>query len=142
MEARSAYPTGPSTGFVRRLATETKQAFKTTEFWAYAAILVALFIAGAVTDGSTGTAAGETGTSTTTVSPDPLPAGKVWLYAAILTVGYMIARGLAKAGSRDPYWDQPATGDDGSSLGDRVKTAAQVLKEGDTTTQPEAGARR
>jgi hypothetical protein len=23
----------------------------------------------------------------------------------ILTVGYMISRGLAKSGSRDPYWD-------------------------------------
>jgi hypothetical protein len=27
----------------------------------------------------------------------------VWLYATILTVGYLISRGLAKAGSRQPY---------------------------------------
>jgi hypothetical protein len=27
----------------------------------------------------------------------------VWLYATILTVGYMISRGLAKSGSREPY---------------------------------------
>jgi hypothetical protein len=24
----------------------------------------------------------------------------------ILTVGYMVARGIAKAGTRDPYWDE------------------------------------
>jgi hypothetical protein len=141
VEAQFSHRTVPAPGLARRLATETKQAFKTTEFWAYIAVLIGLFIAGAVTGTSTTVATG-TGGGTTSVSHDALPADKVWLYAAILTVGYMIARGLAKAGSRDPYWDQPATGDDGSSLGDRVKTAAQVLKEGDTTTQPEAGARR
>jgi hypothetical protein len=27
------------------------------------------------------------------------------LYITILTVGYMVSRGLAKAGSRDPYWE-------------------------------------
>jgi hypothetical protein len=30
-------------------------------------------------------------------------ASQVWLYAAIVTVGYMISRGLAKSGSRDTY---------------------------------------
>jgi hypothetical protein len=141
VEAQSPYATTRAPGFARRLATETKQAFRTTEFWAYATILAALFIAGAVTDASTTTtgttAAGGTGT---TVSPDPLPASKVWLYAAILTVGYMVARGLAKAGSRDPYWDQPSQGGDGTSITERVKGAAQVLKEGDGAHQ-EPGAR-
>jgi hypothetical protein len=28
---------------------------------------------------------------------------EVWLYATILTVGYMVSRGLAKSGSREPY---------------------------------------
>jgi len=32
-------------------------------------------------------------------------ARQAWLYATILTVGYMISRGLAKSGSRDPYTD-------------------------------------
>jgi hypothetical protein len=141
VEAQSSYPTSRGAGLVRRLATETKQAFKTTEFWAYVLILGALFIAGAVTDSSTGTgttAAG--GTGATTVSPDPLPASKVWLYAAILTVGYMVARGLAKAGSRDPYWDRPVSGD-GAPIGERVKAAAQALKEGDATSETQVGAR-
>ncbi len=34
---------------------------------------------------------------------DVFPAHQVWLYATVLTVGYMISRGLAKAGSREPY---------------------------------------
>jgi hypothetical protein len=32
-------------------------------------------------------------------------ARQVWLYATILTVGYMVSRGLAKSGSREPYDD-------------------------------------
>jgi hypothetical protein len=27
----------------------------------------------------------------------------VWLYVTVLTVGYMVSRGIAKAGSRQPY---------------------------------------
>ncbi|HET6550476.1 MAG TPA: hypothetical protein VFG79_18570 [Solirubrobacter sp.] len=30
-------------------------------------------------------------------------AKQAWLYVTILTVGYMLSRGLAKAGSREPY---------------------------------------
>jgi hypothetical protein len=35
---------------------------------------------------------------------DAFPAQRAWLYVAIVAVGYMVSRGLAKAGSRDPYW--------------------------------------
>ena len=72
----------------RRLSTETKAAFKTTEFFAFIAVLVGILIAAAVVDGSAGGAFG---------------ARQAWLYATILTVGYMVSRGLAKSGSRDPY---------------------------------------
>ena len=72
----------------RRLSTETKAAFKTTEFFAFVAVLACILIAGAVVDASN---AGGFG------------ARQVWLYATILTVGYMVSRGLAKSGSRDPY---------------------------------------
>ncbi len=58
---------------------ETKPAFKTTEFVAYLGLLASLLITGLVSD--------DFGTS------------DVWRYATILTVGYMVARGLAKAGS-------------------------------------------
>ncbi|MGH2947992.1 MAG: hypothetical protein ACRDPC_17365 [Solirubrobacteraceae bacterium] len=40
-----------------------------------------------------------------------LGARQVWLYVTILTVGYMISRGLAKSGSRDPFWDDDGAGD-------------------------------
>jgi hypothetical protein len=102
----------------RRLATETKQAFKTTEFWIYLVILFGLLLAGLIADAGEGS------------DVDGFGADHVWLYAVILTVGYLISRGLAKSGSRDPYWDDPGAGDDDTSIGDRVKAAAQVLKDG------------
>jgi hypothetical protein len=112
--------TGHVDGAMRRKLTETKQAVKTTEFFAYLLVLLGLFIAGAVTqaDAVDGTV-------------DALPASRVWLYAIILTVGYLISRGLAKSGSHDPYSDQPATGGNRAPIGDRVKAAATALREGD-----------
>ncbi len=71
-----------------RRSTETKASFKTTEFFAYLAVLAGILIAGLLVDDA---GAGGFG------------AQKVWLYATILTVGYMVSRGLAKSGSRDPY---------------------------------------
>jgi hypothetical protein len=73
---------------IRRLSTETKAAFKTTEFFSYLVVLAGVLIAGAVVDSAD---AGGFG------------ARQVWLYATILTVGYMVSRGLAKSGSSDPY---------------------------------------
>jgi hypothetical protein len=105
----------------RRLTTETKQAFKTTEFWIYVGLLLALLIAGAVADNGDATAAGE---------GSGFGAEDVWLYATLLTIGYLISRGLAKAGSRDPYTEQTHTGGDGEGIGERVRAAAQVIKDG------------
>jgi hypothetical protein len=72
---------------VTRLPSETKPAYKTTEFAAYVVILIAMFIASAVVDN------GEDGQG--------FGANQVWFYATLLTIGYMISRGLAKAGTRD-----------------------------------------
>src|SRR3954452_17900319 len=72
----------------RRLSTETKAAFKTTEFFAFLAAVVGVLVAAAVIDE---TNAGGVG------------GRQAWLYVTILTVGYMVSRGLAKSGSRDPY---------------------------------------
>jgi hypothetical protein len=72
----------------RRRFTETKAAFKTTEFVAYIAAVVAVLIAAAVVDEAN---AGGFG------------AQQAWLFVTVLTVGYMISRGLAKSGSREPY---------------------------------------
>jgi hypothetical protein len=74
----------------RRLVTETKASFKTSEFFAYLAVVVGLLIAGNTVEGQEGGA-------------DYFAADKVWLYITLLTVGYMISRGLAKAGSSQPY---------------------------------------
>jgi uncharacterized MAPEG superfamily protein len=80
-------------GLLRRLATETKQAFKTTEFYAFLAAVIGVLIAGNAIEIAEG-------------GTDYFTADKVWLYVTILTVGYMVSRGLAKSGSRDPYWDR------------------------------------
>src|SRR3954471_9745885 len=76
-------------GAVRR-STETKAAFKKTELIAYVVEVVGVLVAALVVDEAT---AGGRG------------ARQAWLYVTILTVGYMISRGLAKSGSRDPYTD-------------------------------------
>src|SRR3954451_22884248 len=69
-------------------STETKHSSKTSELYAFVAVLAGILIAGLVTDGA-----------------DDFGPTKVWLYVTILTVGYMVSRGLAKAGSKDPYTD-------------------------------------
>jgi hypothetical protein len=42
--------TPANTGRTTRLSTETKASFKTTEFFAYIAILIGIFVASAVVD--------------------------------------------------------------------------------------------
>ena len=77
----------------RRLITETKAAFKTTEFWAMLGLVVAILVSAAVIKG------GDDGT-------DQFVARQAWLYVAILGGAYFISRGLAKAGTPDPYTDE------------------------------------
>ena len=72
----------------RRLSTESKASFKTTEFFAFLAMTIAVLIAAGIVD--------ETNVG-------GFGARQAWLYVTILTVGYMISRGLAKSGSRQPY---------------------------------------
>jgi len=86
--------TGVGRGVARRLATETKAAFKTTEFWAMVGLIVAILVSAAVING------GDNGT-------DEFIARQAWLYVSIVGGAYFISRGLAKSGSSDPYWDNP-----------------------------------
>jgi hypothetical protein len=86
-------------GVLMRLATETKHAFKTTEFWAMVAIVVGILLASLVVGQGEGNGKDNV---------DAFPAVRAWLYIAIVGVGYMVSRGLAKAGSSDPYWSDPA----------------------------------
>jgi hypothetical protein len=76
---------------VRRLATETKQAFKTSEFWMVVAVVIGILVSAAVIKG------GDSG------GTDEFIARQAWLYVAILAGAYAIGRGLAKSGSSDPY---------------------------------------
>jgi hypothetical protein len=58
---------------------ETKWALLTTEFWAMVVLIAGILIAAA--------------------STDTLDARRAWLYVAIVGSGYIVSRGLAKAGS-------------------------------------------
>ena len=73
----------------RQKSTESKAAYKTTEFIVYVLAVLGVLIASMIVDQSFGA--------------DP-----AWRYVTYLTVGYMISRGLAKAGSREPYRDERA----------------------------------
>lgn len=88
-------PSARRSGVIARLTTETKHAFKTTEFWAMLAIIAGILIASWVVGQGDGNGNADT---------DAFPAQRAWLYVAIVGVGYMVSRGLAKAGSREPYW--------------------------------------
>ena len=59
---------------------ETKLSLKTTEFWAMAGLILAILIASAVSDS--------------------LNDVRAWTLVAAIGIGYMISRGLAKAGSK------------------------------------------
>ena len=73
----------------RRVSSETKPSFKTSEMVAYVVVAIMVLVAAAVTDKS------DFGTQ------------EAWFYVSLLTIGYMISRGLAKSGSRDFYDDEP-----------------------------------
>jgi hypothetical protein len=77
-------------------STETKAAFKTTEFIAYLVILLAIMITSYVVGG-------DPNSQDLAARVDPFGAKDAMFYITILTIGYMICRGLAKAGSREPY---------------------------------------
>lgn len=77
----------------RRLSTETKASTKTSELIAYVGAVIAVIITAYVV--------GDNGHG----GPDPFSALDAIRYITYLTIGYMVARGLAKSGSRDNYDD-------------------------------------
>jgi phosphatidylserine decarboxylase len=82
---QSVQPTDTRRVVNRRVSTETKAAVKTTELVAFVVVTVAMLIASQIVDS--------------------FDAQHAWLYASLLTIGYMVSRGLAKSGSRDFYDD-------------------------------------
>ena len=83
----------PATSEVRRASTwestETKLFSKTSEFFVWVATVAAVLIAAMIVDGGA----------------DGFNTADAWRYVTYLSVAYMISRGLAKAGSREPYRD-------------------------------------
>ncbi|SCG54193.1 hypothetical protein [Micromonospora coxensis] len=81
--------TGHDVRTVRRHGEETKPSWKTTELAVYLlSVLGVLIASNAVGDG----AANDGG--------DYFAADKAWWYITLLTIGYLVSRGLAKSGSR------------------------------------------
>jgi hypothetical protein len=68
-------------------STETKSAYKTTELIVYVVAVLGVLLASFI------------------VQEASFGADHAWRYVTYLTVGYLISRGLAKSGSREPYRD-------------------------------------
>lgn len=88
--------TNHNTGFIgnagRRISTETKASYKTSELVIYIIAVLGVLIASAVAD-----------------EASDFGAQEAWWYITLLTVGYLLSRGLAKSGSRDFYDDDNDT---------------------------------
>jgi hypothetical protein len=78
---------GTQPAHVAARGSETKTSFKTTEFMVYVVAVVGVLIASFLV-------------STTDAHEDYFRAERAWFYVVLLTIGYMVSRGLAKAGSR------------------------------------------
>ena len=90
MDAAGVRPgrTDRASGTAVRRLTETKSFAKTSEFFVWVLASVATLIATYAKDS------------------DSLQPQEGWLYVAILSAAYMLARGLAKAGSHEPYTER------------------------------------
>ena len=84
--------TNASPSTTRRTTDETKNAFKTTEFFAMVGIIGAILIASAVSDS--------------------FGDRRAWTLVAAVAIGYMISRGLAKSGTKYVGGEDPLTRDD------------------------------
>ena len=90
MSNMNASTGAPAAQATRRISTETKASVKTTELIAYVVVSVAVLIASAIVD------------------REDFGSQDAWFLVTLLTIGYMISRGLAKSGSRDYYDDEVA----------------------------------
>ena len=81
---RGGYDT-PRTHLPRVRSTETRKSFRTTEFIAFV-VVAALTLLSAYTQ-------------------DGFDIDQAWTLVAVITSFYMLSRGIAKAGSREPRYD-------------------------------------
>ena len=84
--AYSAEGTQPARVAPRR-GSETKAAFKTTEIITYVVAVVGVLMASWLV-------------GTTDAHEDYFRADRAWFYVVLLSIGYLVSRGLAKSGSR------------------------------------------
>jgi hypothetical protein len=70
----------------RRTSTETKHSSKTSELYVMVLAVAGVLIAAAISDG--------------------FDAHQAWTLVSAIAIGYMVSRGLAKSGSREPTWDR------------------------------------
>ena len=73
---------------------ETKEFFKTSEFVVWGLTVLSILIAGAVIGNNGG-------------ADDNLKAGLVWTLVAATSIGYIVSRGISKAGARRGYGEAP-----------------------------------
>jgi len=73
----------------RRISTETKASYKTSEMAVYVLAVIGVLIASLVVD----------------EGASDFGAQEAWFYVTLLTIGYMISRGLAKSGTREHFDD-------------------------------------
>ena len=71
---------------LRRTFTETKAGFKTSEFYVMLVFVVGVLLA-------------------TYADSDSLARDKGWFFAGLAVAAYIVSRGLAKLGTREPYDD-------------------------------------
>ena len=83
--ARMASATsGPRGPLVDTRPTETRRAFKTSEFWVFIAVSLGVII------------------TTYADDDDDLTEWRGWLLLCVVAVAYIVSRGFAKAGSSEP----------------------------------------
>ncbi|HET9444370.1 MAG TPA: hypothetical protein VFO65_13655 [Acidimicrobiales bacterium] len=81
---REATTTGRTPAVYDTRRTETRRAFKTSEFWVFVAAAAAVLV------------------TTYTDNDDTLTEWRGWLLFCAVAVAYIVSRGIAKAGSTDP----------------------------------------
>ena len=73
-----------------RLSTETRRSYKTSELFVYLASVLGVLLASWAVGAGDG-------------HDDYFRADRAWFLVVLLTIGYLVSRGLSKAGSRERY---------------------------------------
>lgn len=76
---------------LKRYTTETKASVKTSELFLTLGVIAGILISALVIKGGD------------TAGSDEFIARHAWLYVSIVTLGYLLSRGIAKSGSKEPY---------------------------------------